>query len=87
MYMDTPPIPLIKSNCDDNSDKDLVKLKLLRDTTSEKSDLYEFKTDFLDNGDLEEFLLLVRNFNTTFDTSGTLATDAKVQYLRTLVRV
>ena len=42
---------LIKSKHDDNFDKYFVKLKLFRDLTSEKSDLYEFKMALFDNGD------------------------------------
>ena len=41
----------------------------------------------LDNGDLEEFLLFVCNFNMTLVASQTLGTGARVQYLRTLFRV
>ena len=33
---------------------------------SQKSDLYEFKSALFDNGDPEEFLLFIRNFNMTF---------------------
>ena len=39
-----------------------------------------------DNGDPEEFLLLIRNFNMNIAASGTLETAAKVQYLHTLLR-
>ena len=39
-----------------------------------------------DNGDPEEFLLFVRNFNMTLAASGALEAGAKIQYLRTLVR-
>ena len=42
---------------------------------------------FLENGDPEEFLFFVRNFNMIILESGTLATDTKVQYIRTLVPV
>ena len=55
--------PLIKSNQNDKSGKDFVKLKLRRDQTSAKSNPYEFEIDFFDNGELEDFLLFVRNFN------------------------
>ena len=41
------------------AERDCVKIKLRRDPTSEKSDLYEFKMDLFDNGDLEEFLFFV----------------------------
>ena len=56
------------------------------DPTSEKLYFYEFKTALFENGDLGEFLLLVRNSNTTLTASGILDMDAKVQYLRMLVR-
>ena len=41
----------------------------------------------LENGDPEEFLFFVRNFNMIILESVTLATDTKVQYIRTLVPV
>ena len=63
MHVDPPPTPLIKSNQNDKSGKDFVKLKLRRDQTSAKSNPYEFEIDFFDNGELEDFLLFVRNFN------------------------
>ena len=50
------------------------------------SDLYEFKIDLFDNGELEELLLLVRNFNMTLAASGTLEMGAKAQYICTIVR-
>ena len=40
----------------------------------------------LDNGEPEEFLLFVRNFNMTLAMPGTLVEGAKYQYLCTLVR-
>ena len=39
-----------------------------------------------DNGNTEDFLLLVFNFNMTLGAAGTLETAAKIQYLCTLVR-
>ena len=42
--------PLIKSNQDDKSDKEFVKLKLRRDLTSDMSYFYEFKMAFFYNG-------------------------------------
>ena len=41
---------------------------------------------FFDNGDMEEFLLFVCNFNMTLAASGTLEADAKYKYLFTIVR-
>ena len=76
MYMEPPPISLIKSKNNDKSDKYFVKLKLHKYPTSYSSYLYEFKVALFDNGDPEEFLLFVWNFNMTLVASGTLAIGA-----------
>ena len=86
VHVEPPPIPLIKSKYDVKPDKDFVKLKFCRDSTSSASDLYDFSISLFDNGEREEFLFFVCNFNTTIATSGMLETGAKVQYLHTLVR-
>ena len=78
-------IPLIKIKHDDKSDKDFVKLKLRRYPESDQSDLYELKMALFNNGDPEEFFLIVCNFNMNLDEKGRLETTVKVQYLRTLV--
>ena len=70
---------------DGKSDKDFVKLKLCKDPTSSTSDLYEFNMSLFDNGEPEEFLLFVRNFDMTLAVSGPLETGAEIQYLFTLV--
>ena len=41
------------------------------------SDLYEFKISLFDNGDPEEFLLFVRNFNMTLAVLWTMEVGAK----------
>ena len=85
VHAETPLTPLIKIKHGNNSYKDLVKLKLCRDPTSEKSDLYELNTALSEYGEPEEFQLFVWNFNMTLAASGKLEMDAKVQYIRTLV--
>ena len=50
-HVETPTTPLIKIKHDDKSDNDFVKLKLRRDTTLDKSDVYEFKIALFKNGD------------------------------------
>ena len=64
----------------------MCKIKLCRDPTSEKSDLYEFKVALFDNGEPQEFLFFVRNLQIMLEASGTLAANAKIQYLRMLLR-
>ena len=53
---------------------------------AEKSDLYDFKTTLFLNGDPEEFLLFLQNFQMTLKASGTLADGANIPYLCTVVR-
>ena len=68
------------------SDKDVVKIKLLRDPTSQKLDLHELKMALFDNGKSEEVLFFIRNFNMTLETSGMLVAITKIQHLCTLLR-
>ena len=84
-HVDPPQIPLIKEKYDGKSDRYFVKLKLRRDPTLPTSDLYELKISLFDNGEPEEFLLFVRNFNMTLAASGTLEAGAKYQYLCTVL--
>ena len=84
--VEPPPIPLIKETSTGKSDGDYVKLKLRRYPTSSTSDLNEFRMSLFDHGDPEEFLLFMQNSQMTLAASGTLETEAKVQFLCILVR-
>ena len=84
-HVEPPPIPLIKETSTGKSDKDYFKLKLRSYPMSITSDLYEFIMSLFDHENPEEFLLFVWNFNMTLAATGTLETNAKVQYLFTLV--
>ena len=53
---------------------------------SEKSDMYESKMDFFDNGNPEEFLLFVKKFMMTLDASGILTSDSNIQCIYTVLR-
>ena len=68
------------------AEKYCVKIKLCRDHTSEKSDLYEFKISLFDNYGLEEFLLLVQNLKIMIEALEILADSAKLQYIYTILR-
>ena len=54
-HVEIPPIPLIKSKHYYKSDKDFIKLKICRDPTSEKLDLYNFKMALFKKGGPEKF--------------------------------
>ena len=85
--MDPPLIRLINSKNDEKLYKDCDKIKLHRDTMSQKSDLYELKMVLFDNGEPEEFLLFIRNFNITLEASGTLLSGANILLLDILIRI
>ena len=72
---------------DEKFNKDCVKIKLRRDPISEKSYLYEYKMVLFDNGELEELLFFVRNFQMTLKSSLTITDGANIRYLHALVRV
>ena len=78
-------ITLVKEISTGKSDGDHGKLKLRRDPASITSDLYEFRMSSFDHGEPLEFLLFVRNFQMTLTAMRTLETEAKVQYIHTLV--
>ena len=52
---------------------------------SSTSDLYQFRMSLFDHVKPEEFLLFVRNFQTTLTATGTLVVEVKVQCLCTIV--
>ena len=83
--MEPLPIPLIKETYNGKPEKYFVKVKLRRDPTSSMSYLYDFNMSLFDNGEPEEFLLFICNFNTTLSATGTLYMGAKIKYIRTLV--
>ena len=85
MHVDPPPIKLIKSKNDTILDKYGVKIKLRRDPMTEKLDLYELKMALFDNGNPEEFLLFIGNFQMNLEASRTLTSGAKIQYIYMLV--
>ena len=85
IHVDAPPITWVKINNDEKPDKYSVKIKLRRDPTSEKSDLHKLKMDLLYNGDPEEALLFIWNFQMILEVSGTLAESAKIHNICTLL--
>ena len=79
-------IPLVKEMSTGKSYWDYVKLNLCGYPTSSTLDPYKFRMFLFDHGKPEEFLLFVKNFQMNLAATGTLETEAKIQYLRTLVR-
>ena len=57
MHVEPTPINLVNSKHNDKSEKDFVKLKLCRDQTSSKSDLYELKIALFGKSEPEQFFV------------------------------
>ena len=62
-----------------------VKIKLCRYPTSETSNLFEIIMDLFDHGKPKDFLLFMQNFRMALKAPGTLADNANLQYLCTLL--
>ena len=62
-----------------------VKIKLRKNSTSEKLDMYEFKMDLFDNCKPEQFLLLVSNIKMELEVSGIITSNTKLQFLCNLL--
>ena len=82
-----PLITLIKSRNNTKGGKYCAENKLCIDPTSKNSDLYELKMALFDKGKTEDLLLFVRNFKMMLNTSGTLTSNAKIRFIRTLIYV
>ena len=85
ILVDLPPITLIKSKNDLKVENECIKIKLCRDPTPENSDTDELKMALFDNGETEEFLLFTKKINMTLDALGTLASNAKLQHICTIL--
>ena len=85
LHVEPTLIPLIKINSDEISDKDCVKIKLCRYPMTQNLDRYEFQMDLFDNSDLEEFFLIIRNSNTTLESSVRILASANIKYFYMLV--
>ena len=85
VHVGLPLIPLVKGKYDGKPEKYFIKLKLRRYPTSIMSNLNKFMMSLFDNGETEEFLLFMHNFNINITVSGALDIGAKIKYLCGLV--
>ena len=85
VQVEIPFIPFIGSNNNEKFDKEWVKIKFFRDSTSAKSDLYDFIMALFGNSNLEEFLLFIMDFQMTYEAAGILTAGANIKYLCILV--
>ena len=77
MHIEPPPTPLINIKNDKKLDKYRVQQKI--------GTFMSLTLPCVKNGNPDKFLLFVRNSQINLESSGTLATGAKIQYHRTIV--
>ena len=84
--IDPPPIPLPKATTGKKEETNIIKINMCRDPTSATSDNYELKVQTFENGKPEEFLQMMKDFNTVSDGTGTTPAQGKIQFLRKILR-
>ena len=84
--IDHPPIPLIKFELDGDRTTHIIKVKMRRNPSSVASETYKVNMNTLDDGQPEEFLSLLRNFNIATDGTGTTTPYSWINYLRAMLR-
>ena len=72
IHVDTHPNPQIKGKIGLKTERYYVRIKLHRNNTSEKSGIHELKMALFDNGDPEELLWFIQNYEMMLEASGTL---------------
>ena len=63
---------------------DIIKIKIRWNPSVADSEKYELEIATFENGQLEEFFALLKNFKTAIDGTGTTSVAGKINYLRTL---
>ena len=64
---------------------DYVKIKLRRNSTSEKLEKYALKMALSDNVETEELLFFVKKFKMMIEAPGGFVANTKLQHLRTVL--
>ena len=81
-----PTIPLIKAETEEEKASKTIKVKMRQNPDSAASETYNMKMATFENGQQEEFLMLLKNFKTAFNRSGTMSVAGRNNYLRTMLR-
>ena len=53
-----------------NTGSDYIKVKLCRNYDNDISEIYEYKVDFFENGELEELLHFLQDFQKSIEATG-----------------
>ena len=86
IHVDPPLISLIKSKLDLKTKRDDVNIKLRRNPTPEKMDIYELKMDLFDNSDPYKLLLFIQNFKMMIEALVMIIANVNIQYSHNILR-
>ena len=75
--IETPPIPLIKATNVKTEKTDIIKIHMCQDPASDTSKTYKLKVQTFENGKLEEFFRMMKDFNTSTDGTATTSITGK----------
>ena len=74
-------MPTINSGEEDEKERKTTKVKMYCNPGSAASDTYKLKMATFKNGQQEDFLLLLKNFNTMIDGAVTTTVAGRINYL------
>ena len=79
--IETPPIPLIKLEVDDESTNQIIKVNMRRQQSSVACKTYNINMKIFDNGQPEEFLSILNNFKIATEGTVTTTPSGQINYL------
>ena len=83
--IDLPPIPIIKKDPQESNEYDIININMRQNPSDAASEMYKLNIVTFENGQPEEFLQLMKNFNIAVDGTGTATLAGKINYLRTML--
>ena len=84
-HIDPPPIPIIKKDPPEFNEYDIINIKMRQNPSDAASEMYKLNIVTFENGQPEDFLQLMKNFNIEVDGTGTATAAEKINYLRTML--
>ena len=80
-----PSIMFSKKEDVDERQTNIIKAKMWRNPVSATLETYKLNTKIFENGQPEELITLLNNFNKATKGTGTTAVDRRINYLRTML--
>ena len=82
--IDPSPTPLIKVTNGKTEETDIINIMMRQDPASATSETYDLKVQTFEYVKPEEFLQMVKDFETGIDGTAITSATGKIQFLRTM---